>query len=106
VLAARSLGIGDVANAVASNTVELPLGTLQGPQQAYQIGANSQLLQPSALSQVIVAYRNGAPVRISDIGRVVNGSDVPLQLDWVDNHIGEMIGIWRSSSSCAASGRR
>jgi len=98
-LAARSLGIDDVANAVASNTVELPLGTLQGPQQSYQIGANSQLLQPSALSRVIVAYRNGAPVRVSDIGRVVDGSDVPLQLDWVDNHIGEMIGIWRQPGS-------
>ena len=98
-LAARGLGIDDVANAVANNSVELPLGTLQGPQQAYQIGANSQLVQPSALDRVIVAYRNGAPVRISDIGRVVDGSDVPLQLDWVNNHIGEMIGIWRQPGS-------
>ena len=98
-LAARSLGIDDVANAVANSTVELPLGTLQGQQQAYQIGANSQLVQPSALGQVIVAYRNGAPVRVDDIGRVVGGSDVPLQLDWVDNHIGEMIGIWRQPGS-------
>src|SRR5438128_2423304 len=55
-LAARGLGIDDVATAVANSTVELPLGTLQGQQQAYQIGANSQLVQPSALGQVIVAY--------------------------------------------------
>src|SRR5207248_4140761 len=48
---------------------------------------------------VIVAYRNGAPVRVSDVGRVVDGSDVPLQLDWVNNHIGEMIGIWRQPGS-------
>src|SRR4030088_891628 len=53
-LAARGLGIDDVANAVASNTVELPLGTLQGPQQSYQIGANNQFLQPSAVGAVIV----------------------------------------------------
>src|SRR5437762_5429046 len=92
-LAARGLGIDDVANAVANSTVELPLGTLQGPQQAYQIGANSQLVQPSTLGRVIVPYRNGAPVRVNDIGRVVDGSDVPLQLDWINNHIGEMIGI-------------
>jgi hydrophobe/amphiphile efflux-1 (HAE1) family protein len=98
-LAARGIGIDDVATAISNNTVEQPLGTLQGRQQAYQIGANSQLFQTDALSRVIVAYRNGAPVRIQDIGRVVDGSDVPLQLDWVNNHIGEMIGIWRQPGS-------
>src|SRR5689334_900520 len=40
-----------------------------------------------------------APVRIRDVGRVVDGSDAPLQLDWVNNHIGEMIGIWRQPGS-------
>src|SRR5207244_4963012 len=49
-LAARGIGLDDVANAVTNNTVELPLGTLQGPQQASQIGANSQLLDVSAIS--------------------------------------------------------
>ncbi|MBV8776619.1 MAG: efflux RND transporter permease subunit, partial [Alphaproteobacteria bacterium] len=98
-LAARGLGIDDVASAISSNTVQQPIGTLQGPQQAYQIGANSQLLQVSQLAQVIVAYHNGNPVRIADIGRVVDGSDQPLQLDWVNNHIGEMIGIWRQPGS-------
>jgi len=89
----------DVATAIANNTVELPVGTLQGTQQAYQIGANSQLLGVNQLSKVIVAYRNGAPVRIRDLGRVVEGSDAPLQVDWVNNHIGEMIGIWRQPGS-------
>ncbi|HTZ38417.1 MAG TPA: efflux RND transporter permease subunit [Stellaceae bacterium] len=98
-LASRGLGLDDVYNAIANNTVELPVGTLQGPQQAYQIGANSQLLQVQPLNRVIVAYRNGAPVRVGDIGRVVDGSDTPLQLDWVNNHIGEMIGIWRQPGS-------
>ena len=98
-LASRSLGFDDVSNAIASATVELPIGTLQGPQQAYQIGANSQLLQVNQLARVIVAYRNGQPVRVADIGRVVDGSDQPLQLDWVNNHIGEMIGIWRQPGS-------
>jgi hydrophobe/amphiphile efflux-1 (HAE1) family protein len=98
-LAARGIGLDDVATAISNNTVELPIGTLQGPQQAYQIGANSQLLQVGSLSKIIVAYRNGAPVRIGDIGRVVDGSDTPLQLDWVNNHIGEMIGIWRQPGS-------
>jgi multidrug efflux pump subunit AcrB len=94
-LAARGIGMDDVATAISNNTVELPVGTLQGSQQAWQIGANSQLLQVNQLSKVIVAYRNGAPVRIRDLGRVVEGSDAPLQLDWVNNHVGEMVGIWR-----------
>jgi multidrug efflux pump subunit AcrB len=98
-LAARGIGMDDVATAIANNTVELPVGTLQGTQQAYQIGANSQLLGVNQLSKVIVAYRNGAPVRIRDLGRVVEGSDAPLQVDWVNNHIGEMIGIWRQPGS-------
>jgi hydrophobe/amphiphile efflux-1 (HAE1) family protein len=98
-LAARGLGLDDVATAITNNTVEQALGTLQGPQQAYQIGANGQLFQPQALDRVIIAYRDGAPVRIGDIGRVVDGSDVPLQLDWVNNHLGEMIGIWRQEGS-------
>jgi hydrophobe/amphiphile efflux-1 (HAE1) family protein len=98
-LASRGLGLDDVNNAISNATVEQPIGTLQGPQQAYQIGANSQLLQVGQLAKVIVAYKNGHPVRIGDIGRVVDGSDSPLQLDWVDNHIGEMIGIWRQPGS-------
>ncbi|MBO0738218.1 MAG: efflux RND transporter permease subunit [Alphaproteobacteria bacterium] len=98
-LAARGIGLDDVATAISNNTVEQPVGSLQGTQQAYQIGANSQLFKPDQLGQVIVAYRNGAPVRIADIGRVVDGSEVPLQLDWVNNHIGEMIGIWRQPGS-------
>ena len=94
-LAARQIAMDDVATAVGNNTVELPVGTLQGRQQAWHIGANSQLLQVNQLGKVIVAYRNGAPVRIRDVGRVVMKSDAPLQVDWVNDHIGEMIGIWR-----------
>ena len=98
-LAARQIAMDDVATAVGNNTVELPVGTLQGRQQAWQIGANSQLLQVNQLGKVIVAYRNGAPVRIRDVGRVVIESDAPLQVDWVNDHIGEMIGIWRQPGS-------
>jgi multidrug efflux pump subunit AcrB len=100
-LAARGIGMDDVATAISNNTVEQPAGALQGPQEAYQIGANSQLLQVDQLAKVIVAYRDGAPVRIQDLGRVVEGSDVPLQLDWVNKHIGEMVGIWRQPGSNA-----
>jgi multidrug efflux pump subunit AcrB len=81
-LASRGVSLDDVANAISTNTVQLPLGSLQGRQQAHQIGANSQLLRVNQLSRVIIAYRNGAPVCVREVGRVVDGSDTPLQLDW------------------------
>ena len=62
-LAARGIGLDTVATAVASNTAELPVGTLQGPRQAYQIGANGQLLAPKEVAESVIVYRNGAPVR-------------------------------------------
>jgi len=80
-LAVRGIGLDDVANAIGNNTVELSVGSLQGPQQAYQVGANIQLFKPTELNRVIVAYRSGAPMRNRDIGRVVDGSDMPLRLD-------------------------
>jgi hydrophobe/amphiphile efflux-1 (HAE1) family protein len=94
-LAARGLGFADVAAAITNGTVQQPTGSLQGPRQSYQIGANGQIFSPDALGRVIVAYRNGAPVRISDIGTVLSGTENPFQASWVKTHVGEMIGIWR-----------
>jgi hydrophobe/amphiphile efflux-1 (HAE1) family protein len=94
-LAARGIGIDDVATAVTSTTANLPVGTLQGPTQSYQIGTNGQLFLPNQIARSIVAYRNGAPVRVGDIAKVVAGVDSPLQASWVGSGRGEMIGIWR-----------
>ena len=95
-LASRGIGLDDVANAVTSNTANLPVGTLQGPQQSYQIGANGQLFSPGAIANSVVVYRNGAPVRVGDIANVVAGVESPLQASWVGAQRGEMIGIWRA----------
>jgi hydrophobe/amphiphile efflux-1 (HAE1) family protein len=94
-LAARGIGLDEVATAVTSNTANLPVGTLQGPQQSYQIGANGQLFSPQAIAKSVVVYRNGAPVRVGDIAKVVGGVESPLQAAWVNGQRGEMIGIWR-----------
>jgi hydrophobe/amphiphile efflux-1 (HAE1) family protein len=94
-LAARGIGLDEVATAVISNTAELPVGTLQGPKQSYQIGANGQLFSPQAIAKSVVVYRNGAPVRVGDIAKVVGGVESPLQAAWVSGQRGEMIGIWR-----------
>ncbi|MGH6676857.1 MAG: efflux RND transporter permease subunit, partial [Xanthobacteraceae bacterium] len=98
-LASRGLGLDEVANAVTNNTADLPVGTLQGPHQSYQIGTNGQLFSPKAIGRQIVAYRNGAPVRVSDIAKVVVGSESPLQASWVGMQRGELIGIWRQPNA-------
>src|SRR6266545_1785531 len=71
-LATRSLGIDEVAAAVAAGNVNLPTGILWGPHQAYTVQANGQLADAAAFRPLIVAYRNGAPVRLQDLGRVLD----------------------------------
>ncbi len=94
-LAARGIGLEDIATAVTSTTANLPVGTLQGPSQSYQIGTNGQLFMPQQIAKSVVAYRNGAPVRLGDVAKVVAGVDSPLQASWVGTSRGEMIGVWR-----------
>ncbi len=94
-LASRGIGLDDIATAVTSTTANLPVGTLQGPSQSYQIGTNGQLFLPQQIAKSVVAYRNGAPVRLGDVAKVVAGVDSPLQASWIGATRGEMIGIWR-----------
>ncbi|WP_158810217.1 efflux RND transporter permease subunit [Beijerinckia sp. L45] len=94
-LAARGIGLDDIAAAVTSTTANLPVGTLQGPGQSYQIATNGQLFLPTQITKAIVTYRNGAPVRLGDVAKVVAGVDSPLQASWVGTQRGEMIAIWR-----------
>ena len=72
-LASRGIGIDEVATAVSQQNVNLPTGVLWGPQKAYTVSANGQLANAAQFQEVIVAYKNGAPVRLKDLGRVVDG---------------------------------
>ncbi len=72
-LASRGIGIDEVAAAVSQQNVNLPTGVLWGPQKAYTVSANGQLVNAAQFQEVIVAYRNGAPVRLKDLGKVVDG---------------------------------
>jgi hydrophobe/amphiphile efflux-1 (HAE1) family protein len=94
-VAARGIGLDEIATAIAASTADLPVGSLQGPQQSVQIGTNGQLFDAGDIGRVVVTYRNGAPVRLSDIATVTTGAESPLQASWVGTERGEMIGIWR-----------
>ena len=71
-LARRGIGIDEVASAVNNGNVNLPTGVLWGPNRAYTVRADGQLKNALAFGQLVVAFRNGAPVRMSDLGRVVD----------------------------------
>jgi len=73
VLAARQIGIDEVATALRDANVNLPTGTFQGPRQAFNIQATGQLTEASMYRPVIVAYRGGNPVRLDDLGDVRDG---------------------------------
>jgi HAE1 family hydrophobic/amphiphilic exporter-1 len=69
-LATRGIGIDEVSAAVQSANVNLPTGTLYGPSKAFTVQANGQLTNADAYRPIVVAYRNGSPVRLDQIGRV------------------------------------
>src|SRR5207245_577982 len=71
-LAGRALGIDEVASAVDAGNVNLPTGVLWGPHRAYTVQANGQLQDAAAFRPLVVAYRNGAPVRLQDVGQVLD----------------------------------
>ncbi|MBI5195512.1 MAG: efflux RND transporter permease subunit [Nitrospirae bacterium] len=71
-LANRKIGIDEVASALSQWNVNLPTGGLQGKQQAFTIHASGQLYNAAAFKPMIVAYRNGSPVRLQDIANVTD----------------------------------
>jgi hydrophobe/amphiphile efflux-1 (HAE1) family protein len=74
-LANRGISLEDVRNVVAQANVDLPKGTLTSLRQTYTLNTNDQLVKPEAYEDLIVAYRNGSPVRIRDIGKAIDGPE-------------------------------
>src|SRR5208282_3164204 len=71
-LASRGIGIDEVAQSVTDANVNLPTGTLYGAHRAFTVQANGQLMNAAAYRPLIVAYHDGAPVRLGDLGGVVD----------------------------------
>ena len=81
-LANRGIGLEDVRNVLTQANVDQPKGTLNSPQQTLTLGTNDQLLKPDAYKDLIVAYRNGSPVHVSDIGNVIEAAENNLVGAW------------------------
>ncbi|CAK0755515.1 multidrug efflux pump RND permease subunit MdtB [Azospirillaceae bacterium] len=71
-LSARGIGIDDVQKAITAANANTPVGTLSGPHQQLTIETNRQLLNAEAFRPLVVAFRNGAPVRLSDVATVID----------------------------------
>jgi HAE1 family hydrophobic/amphiphilic exporter-1 len=84
-LAAHSIGIDEVANAIMNGNVNLPTGTLYGTHQAFTIEASGKLNNAEAYRPLIVAYRNGSPVRLGELGRVIDSVENDKVAGWYNN---------------------
>jgi hydrophobe/amphiphile efflux-1 (HAE1) family protein len=84
-LASLGIGLEDVAAVIASATVDIPMGSIDGPRHNFAIYDNDQLLAADAWNDVVVTYRKGAPVRIRDIGRAVDGAEDTRLAAWAND---------------------
>ncbi len=94
-LVAKGLSLEDVRSQIAITTVDSPKGNIDGPTRAYTIYANDQLLDAKDWNDVIIAYRNGGPLRIRDIGRAVAGPEDMKQAAWADGKRGVFLVIFK-----------
>jgi HAE1 family hydrophobic/amphiphilic exporter-1 len=94
-LANRKIGIDEVGNALALGNVNLPTGTLEGQKQAFTIQATGQLYNAAAYRPLIVAYRNGSPVRLEELGRVIDSVENDKAANWYNNERSVVLAIQR-----------
>ena len=88
-LIARGIGLDEVRTALNTANVNLPTGTLDGNEQSLTLQANGQLKNADAFRRVIITYRNGAPVRLSDVAVVLDSVQNDKTASWFSNDHGE-----------------
>ncbi len=84
-LATRGIALSDVQSAVSQSNVNLPTGTLYGAHQAFTVQATGQLLTADRYRPIIVAYRNGNPVRLEQLGRVIDSVQDDKSASWFND---------------------
>jgi hydrophobic/amphiphilic exporter-1 (mainly G- bacteria), HAE1 family len=94
-LAAKGIGLDEVQASVTQHNANLPSGTLWGSSQAYTVQANGQVMDAAGYRALIVAYRNGNPVRLDEVGDVLDGVQQDKNFAWIGNHRSVMIQIQR-----------
>ena len=94
-LVAKGLSLEDVRSQIAVTTVDSPKGNIDGEKRAYTIYSNDQLLEAQDWNDVVIAYRNGGPLRVRDIGQAVAGPEDMKQAAWADGKRGVFLVIFK-----------
>ena len=94
-LASYGLGLEDVRSVLAQANVDQAKGNLEGPRQSFTIGANDQLFSSVEYRAVVIAYRNGAPVRLSDVAQVVDGVENTKLAAWMNDTSAVIVNVQR-----------
>ncbi|HUJ85595.1 MAG TPA: MdtB/MuxB family multidrug efflux RND transporter permease subunit [Burkholderiales bacterium] len=94
-LAANGLGLEDVRSAIVTANVNQAKGSFDGPERAYTIDANDQIQSAAQYRDVVVAYRNGAPIRLSDLGTVTQGAENARLAAWMNDVPAVIVNIQR-----------
>jgi hydrophobic/amphiphilic exporter-1 (mainly G- bacteria), HAE1 family len=94
-LVAKGLSLEDVRNQIMITTVDAPKGNIDGDTRAYTIYANDQMLDSKDWNDVIVAYRNGGPLRIRDIGKAITAAEDAKQAAWANGKRGVFLVVYK-----------
>ena len=98
-LAMRGIGLDEVQKALAAASSNMPLGSLNGPQKAATLQADTELTRASAFMPLIIAYRNGAPVRLGDVARVVDSVLGDKGANWFNGERAMSVPVLRQSDA-------
>jgi len=94
-LAARQIGVDQIASAISSANVNRPTGTLYGPEKNFVVQSQGQLMSAAEFRPVVVAYRNGSPVRLEEVANVYDGSENPRNASWFNGNAAIYLAIQR-----------
>ncbi|MGE5143820.1 MAG: efflux RND transporter permease subunit [Acidobacteriota bacterium] len=106
-LVSRGIGIDEVAAAVDAGNPNVPTGTLWGPHRAYTVLADGQIQSAPEFRQLVVAYKNGAPVRLQDVANVLDDVQDNKTASWFDGNRAIVLAIQRQpgTNTVAVAGR-
>ncbi len=94
-LSSYGINLEDLRTALTQSSVNAAKGNFDGPRQDYQIDANDQLVTTNDYRNVVVAYRNGAPVMLTDVARIVNGVENKYQSAWMNQTPAVILNVQR-----------
>jgi multidrug efflux pump len=98
-LASYGMSLEDLRTALAAANVNQAKGVLDGPRQSFTIGANDQLNSSAQYNSIVVAYKDGAPVRLSDVASAVDSAENVLQAAWMNTTPAVIVNIQRQPGS-------